>query len=57
MKYELYQKMKSLELQRTLKAREVLKQVDSPYDMDVYMVLYLDEDSFFLYLIFLLLCF
>ena len=47
MKYELYQKMKSLELQRTLKAREVLKQVDSPYDIDAYMMLYLDEDRNF----------
>src|SRR5699024_7620995 len=47
MKYELYQKMKSLELQRTLKAREVFKQVDSPYDMDAYMMQYLDEDRDF----------
>ena len=47
MTYELYHKMKSLELQRTLKAREVLKQVDSPYDMDAYMMLYLDEDRNF----------
>ena len=47
MKYELYQKMKSLELHRTLKAREVFKQVDSPYDMDAYMMQYLDEDRDF----------
>lgn len=47
MKYELYQKMKSLELHRTLKAREVFKQVDSPYDMDAYMMPYLDEDRDF----------
>lgn len=47
MKYELYQKMKSLGLHRTLKAREVFKQVDSPYDMDAYMMPYLDEDRDF----------
>ena len=47
MTYELYHKMKSLELQQTLKAMEVFKRSDSPYDMDAYMMQYLDEDSNF----------
>ena len=47
MKSELYHKMKNLELQQTLKAMEVFKRSDSPYDMDAYMMQYLEKDKFF----------
>ena len=47
MTYELYHKMKNLELQQTLKAMEVFKRSDSPYDMDAYMMQYLEKDKSF----------
>lgn len=47
MKYGLYDKMKNLELQQVLKAIEVFHYLDSPYDMDAYMIQYLQKDNFF----------
>ena len=45
--YTLYEKMANLELQQILKAIEAFKHLDSAFDMDAYMMHYLEKDSEF----------
>ena len=50
MTYDLYSKMKDLDLQQTLKAIEVFRYLNSPFDIDAYMMQYLKKDDSFSFL-------